>query len=404
MVVLYVYQGDWPRNATRVAKETRSLAEAGHHVVLLAGNPNRAARRQQAAWMEVRRLPAPPSRLLRRLTNYPLFINPIWLWYVWRTARTIKADSIVVRDLPLAPVALLAGHWLRIPVHYDMADVYPVLLRANREDHPGFMNRLMRNATVAAWVERQVLRRVATVFVVAEESRARCLALNVPAPRAVLVGNTPANIDELTAPHPVPDDLVSLRDRDLVLFVGNLLADRGLDLAIRAMTPVAAEITGAALVLIGDGRERQRLERFARELGLQEHVYFLGWKPHCEHAPYYAYAKVGILPFLATEHICITLANKLFDYMGAGLPVVASDVPPMRRILAATRSGLLVPPGDSAALSRAIATLLRDATQRATLGQNGRRAVAAQYRWAVDGQRFLAAIESARNGRTRRGA
>jgi glycosyltransferase involved in cell wall biosynthesis len=240
-----------------------------------------------------------------------------------------------------------------------------------------------------------VLRRVATVFVVAEESRARCLALNVPARRAVLVGNTPANIKELTARHALPNDLAGLDDRDLVLFVGNLLADRGLDLAIRAMTSIAAETPAAALVLIGDGRERERLERLARELDLQKHVYFLGWKPHREHAAYYSYAKIGILPFLSTEHICITLANKLFDYMGAGLPVVASDVPPMRRVLVATRSGLLVPPGDSPALARAIASLLRDPTQRAILGGNGRRAVADEYRWSVDGKRFLAAIERA---------
>ena len=63
MVVLYVYQGDWPKNATRVAKQTRSLADAGHRVVLLAGNPNRTARREPGPWLEVHRLPAEQKRL-----------------------------------------------------------------------------------------------------------------------------------------------------------------------------------------------------------------------------------------------------------------------------------------------------------------------------------------------------
>jgi len=399
MTVLYIYDGDWPRNTTRVAKQTRSLALASHRVYLLAGNPNRSARRERNGWMEIRRLPAPVSPLLRRLVNFALFINPVWLWYVWRTARAIGADSIVVRDLPLAPTAVLVGRWLGIPVHYDMADVYPVWLRASRAEHPRLFDRIMRNATIAAWVERQVVLRVATVFVVSEESRARCLGLGVPQSRVVLVGNTPANVEELVAEHAVPSDLAALGTRSVVLFVGNLLADRGLDRAIAAMQDVARELPESALVLIGDGREQQRLMQLTRALGLINHVYFLGWKPHGQHAPYYAYARVGVLPFHATEHLRVTLPNKLFDYMGAGLPVIASDVPPIRRIVQETGSGVLVPAGDRTALARAIITLLRDEHLRCVLGRNARQAVATRYRWSVDAGRFIAAIEAARRPR-----
>ena len=58
-------------------------------------------------------------------------------------------------------------------------------------------------------------------------------------------------------------------------------------------------------------------------------------------------ASIGILPFLATEHINITLANKLFDYMASALPIVASDVVPMRRVLSETEAGVLFPAGDA---------------------------------------------------------
>jgi len=262
-------------------------------------------------------------------------------------------------------------------------------------------NRMVRSPTVAAWVEREVVHRVATVFVVAEESRMRCVALGVPAARVVLVGNTPANIDELVADHCVPDDVAALGTRPVVLFVGNLLSDRGLDRAIMAMQDVARELPHAALLLIGDGPERPRLVQLARARGLLDHVYFLGWKPHSQHAPYYACARAGILPFLATRHICITLANKLFDYMGAGLPVIASDVPPMRRILEETGGGVLVPPGDGAALARTIITLLGNERLRCTLGNKGRQAVATRYRWSVDGHRFVTAIEAASPARPR---
>ena len=395
MTILYVYQGDWPRNATRVGKQTRSLAEAGHSVCLLAGNLSGAPpRRERNAWMEIRRLPTAPFPPLRRLMNFPLFVNPIWLWYMWRTARSIGAHCIIVRDLPLAPTALFVGRLLAIPVHYDMADVYPVMLRVTRADHPWLVSRMLRNPTAAAEVERQVVRRVATVFVVSEESRARAIAIGVPPDRAVLVTNTPANVQELARTHARPPDLVPLQHREIIIFVGNLLSDRGLEHAIEAMRIVARQIPEAALVIIGDGREGATLRRQSNALGLHEHVFFLGWKPHAEHAPYYAYARIGIMPYPATEHVCITIPNKVFDYMGAGLAMVASDVPPIRRILRETRSGVLVPPGDPSALAAAIVALLHDDQQRHALGENGRVAVATRYNWTLDAERLIAAIEA----------
>jgi glycosyltransferase involved in cell wall biosynthesis len=72
----------------------------------------------------------------------------------------------------------------------------------------------------------------------------------------------------------------------------------------------------------------------------------------------------GLLDQLATKHICIALANKLFDYMGARLPVLASDVPPMRRVLSGTGAGLLAPPSDVEALAHGFTPLLCDPALR----------------------------------------
>ena len=66
MRVLYVYQGDWPRNATRVLKQTRALHEAGHSVLLLSGNPRGEPRRSAESWMEIERVPRLGPRWLNR--------------------------------------------------------------------------------------------------------------------------------------------------------------------------------------------------------------------------------------------------------------------------------------------------------------------------------------------------
>jgi glycosyltransferase involved in cell wall biosynthesis len=123
-----------------------------------------------------------------------------------------------------------------------------------------------------------------------------------------------------------------------------------------------------------------------------KHVRFLGWKHHSEHPAYLRHAHIGLLPFVETQHIRITLANKLFDYMGSGIPIVASDVPSMRRIIDETKTGVLVPASNSVALASAMVRLFKNDELRAEMGRNGVAAIAGKYDWAKDARRFLEAI------------
>lgn len=393
MNALYVYDGHWPHNATRVSKQIDSLIARGHNVTILSrGSAGRPAHETDGR-LTVSRLPTMRWRAADRLVSYPVFVNPVWIQQIRNNVRTSRADCIIVRDLPLAPAALFVGARLGLPVHYDMAEVYPVALHTMLPHESSIPLRIVRATHTAEAVERWVVHRATTTFVVSEESRNRCVGLGVTPDRVVLVGNTPANADALRADWPVPSDVADLASRPTALFVGNVFADRGLRFAIDAMNIVKRELPTAVLVIIGDGRERPLLEEQVARQGLAEHVRFLGWKHHREHAAYLRHAQVGILPFLKTDHICITLANKLFDYMGAGLPVLASDVPPMRRIIDETQSGLLARAADSDDLADGLLKLFRHESLRVSLGRNGQAAIAGQYAWSNDARRFVEAIE-----------
>jgi glycosyltransferase involved in cell wall biosynthesis len=398
--VLYVYQGDWPRNATRVRKQTQALAGDGFSVRLLAGNPHDKPRHERTDWMEVERVPPLGSGAVGSALGFPIFANPFWLWQIWRAAKRFDANCLIVRDLPLAPAVLLVGKALGIPVHYEMADVYPVALRANRADHPGLASRIARNAYVAEQLDRTVIRRATSVFVVSDESRARCVELGAAPEAVAVIGNTPARLTDLTRMPPLPPDLAGWDDRIVVLFLGNLLADRGLTQAVRAMSLARATAPKLAFAIVGDGPEEAGLAAQIDSLGLKDSVRLLGWKGHEDHEAYYRHAAIGLLPFLSTEHINITLPNKLFDYMGAALPVVASDVRPLHRILVETGAGVLVPPGNAAALADALVALADDPERRRALGAAGRAAVERDYSWDKDRARLLRqvrrSIENAR--------
>jgi glycosyltransferase involved in cell wall biosynthesis len=296
--------------------------------------------------------------------------------------------------MPLAPAAILASDRGRIPVHYDMAEVYPVAMHSVLPRETGLPLRIARATHAADAVERWVLKRVATTFVVSEESRERCLSLGVDPKRVVLVGNTPANPEALRMKWPSPADIddVTSAGRPTAIFVGNIYADRGLSYAIDAMTLVARQIPTAILIIVGEGRDRAFLEAKVTREDMGKHVRFLGWKHHSEHPAYLRHAHIGLLPFVETQHIRITLANKLFDYMGSGIPIVASDVPSMRRIIDETKTGVLVPASNSVALASAMVRLFKNDELRAEMGRNGVAAIAGKYDWAKDARRFLEAI------------
>lgn len=392
--ILYVYDGDWPRRATRVGKQTRSLARAGHRVVLISRNDLAQPRVERTSWMTVLRLPSVRMHWLNRLINFPFFFNPVWFRSILRSAQEHRADYILVRDLPLALTALAVGRSLGIPVAYDMAEVYPEFLR-DRYDfgRASWTDRLVRNPRAATLIEGAVLRRASNIIVVSEESRQRCLRLGVDPARIVLVGNTPDDLAAITAVPRLRDDDRSKSGEFKLLFVGILMWDRGVAETVRAMPEILKVYPKTTLVVVGDGDERREIERVIAELGVGRNVELLGYRDHALLPTLYAQADIGLLPFLSGRHVKITLANKLFDYMAAGLPIVAADLPPMRRILEETEAGELFTPGDPRSLATTVIGLLRDSARRRRLGENGRRAAIEKYHWGEDEQRLLGIFE-----------
>lgn len=86
--------------------------------------------------------------------------------------------------------------------------------------------------------------------------------------------------------------------------------------------------------------------------------------------------------------------TKLFEYMAAGLPVIASDFPGLREIIEGNACGLLVDPGDPAAIAAAMREVLADPARAREMGRRGRRAVATQYNWEGEFPKLLELYEA----------
>ena len=127
------------------------------------------------------------------------------------------------------------------------------------------------------------------------------------------------------------------------------------------------------LVFIGGGRLLAALAGMAAERGLAGFVHFLPTVPLAELLAWTASADIGVQPIRNTclNHLS-TDSNKLFEYAMAGLPVVASDFPEIRRVVRENDIGLLFDPETPGALAAALGRLVADAPLRGRLAANAR--------------------------------
>jgi glycosyltransferase involved in cell wall biosynthesis len=389
--VLKLFDGDYPWDV-RVEKVAASLVAAGHEVRLLCRNrAGRARAERDPSGFEIVRLPALPGPL-----SFPLFVNPVWVLALRREIARFRPDRLLVRDLPLAPLALaLGGRW-RIPVIADLSEPYPDSLRSRfAYERVPFLTRLVRNPRAADFVERRVVRRLARALVVCPEAGARLERRGLPPGRWVEVGNTPRLASFAPKGAPTPE-LDGFEGRFTLIFSGLLAGDRGLEVALDALARLGERSSQRyALLIVGEGPIRAALAEHVRRLGLEQSVRLTGWIGHERLPDLIARANAGLLPFHSCSHINATLANKLFEYMALALPVIVSDVPPMVRVISETDCGLVFRHGDAADLARAIESLAADPVAARRLGAAGAAAVRRRYHWEVDAARLTAAVEAA---------
>jgi glycosyltransferase involved in cell wall biosynthesis len=179
--------------------------------------------------------------------------------------------------------------------------------------------------------------------------------------------------------------------RPRLMYVGQLYPWKGVDLLVRAMV----EVPDAELMIVGGlpgDPQQAALQALARQLAVDDRVVFRGPCNYGEVPSLLATASIALLP-LADGIVarCFTSPLKLFDYLAAGVPIVAVDYPTVREVLTNGENALLVPPGDPSAMAAAINTLLADPALSARLSQRAA-AAAADHTWDRRAEQILTAL------------
>jgi glycosyltransferase involved in cell wall biosynthesis len=163
---------------------------------------------------------------------------------------------------------------------------------------------------------------------------------------------------------------LELYEYPIIIIVGRLRGEKGHGILLDAMVAVATKISDIRLLVIGDGPERESLKLKAETLGIASNIVWMGQKAPDEVIKLLAISDIAVVPSIF-EGFGLTAA----EAMAVGLSVVGSDVDGLREIVENGVTGLLVPPGDSKALAKALTDLLKNPNRAKEMGAKGRERV-----------------------------
>jgi glycosyltransferase involved in cell wall biosynthesis len=234
---------------------------------------------------------------------------------------------------------------------------------------------------IARLLERFTWRSADRIFAVTGPLRDLIVAQGAPAARVEVVHNG-------TEPEEFP--LAATRadraERVVLGFIGFVRAWHGLDAVLRAMAgDDAAEQLN--FVVAGEGPARPELERIAKELDLDGRVHFTGLVARAEVPDLLASFDIALQPSV----VSYASPLKIFEYMAAGLAIVAPDQPNIREILTEGETALLFDPGQPEAMWRAVVTLAADPALRRRLGRAAREdLIRRRFTWRDNAARVVA--------------
>jgi glycosyltransferase involved in cell wall biosynthesis len=348
-----------PRDVRIFYKEARSLARAGYDVSILVPHDTP----EVIDDVRIQAIRKPHGRLDRATVTQLALL---------KAAIKERADIYHFHD----PELMLVGLLLRLAGKKVVYDVH--------EDLP-------RQILHKTWIAAPLRRVIATIAAAAEFVIARTVSAVVVA--TPVIGNRfPRSTTVLVQNFPMSEEMrVERADpsspRCVAYYAGGIEIVRGGRTMIEAFALLDPECD-ARLTLAGEFWPTT-LHQELSDLPGWSRVDFLGWKRREELRASIDAATVGLVLFHPLPNHMNAQPNKLFEYMAAGLPVIASDFPAWRTIVDGAQCGMLVDPCNPQAIADAISWICAHRNEARVMGQRGQSAVRDRYSWDAQAAHLL---------------
>jgi len=360
-----------PNDSRIYHKEARSL-QAEYDVVIVAPDETQTHSEDittdyDDAGIKIIKIPKPEG-LLRSLT--------VFRRQVLRAAVSEDCDVYHCHEPDSLLISMLIKTFHKKKVVYDVHEHWPSALTrmAGSLKYTPFLQKKPASRIfqlLITRVERMLAKHADGIIVVSESVGERFRDIDVA---TTVIPNVP--LQKFNNRSPGPERL----PHNLVYMGGNLGYVHGIDLCGDLLSALRTRYPNVSLTLVGKLDDQALELPFLKDQA--ERVVVTGMLPLDRMYQTIAQGQVGLLLFRNTHHnMYIGLPNKLFDYMGCGIPVVASAFPEIQRVIEAAGCGICVGPDDLEAIASAVRHLFDNPVEAERMGQNGRESVDTRYNW-----------------------
>lgn len=350
-----------PRYDTRIfIKQARSLADVGYNVSLIVADGLGDELVSTVSIIDIGKAAGRLNRIFRKASQ------------AYNKALSLDADIYHIHDPELIPVGLKLKRQGK-SVIFDAHEDLPKQILAKP-----YLNRVTKYilSLLVSHYEIWACRKFDVVIAATPHIKEKFLSKGV---YSIDVNN-----------YPVIEEFVS-SEKDWskksinVCYIGALSTLRGAQQNVKAMEYV---VSSASLVIGGRFNEAG-LEAKLKQYKGWRHVDFQGWLDRQQVAKIMSESMAGIVTLHGTESYAVSLPVKMFEYMSAGIPVIASNFPLWEGIIKDADCGVCVDPMNVKSIAEAIDFMLLHPERAKVMGQNGMKAVRKKYNWSIEQKKLI---------------
>ena len=393
MKIGMILDADFPPDP-RVENEAATLIKAGHQVHLYCLDyTHKLPKSEIISGIQVYRahLPLFIYKLSALAYTLPLY-HLVMAVSIYLFARRRAIDSFHVHDMQIARSVFWVNDILKLPLVLDLHENRPEIMK-----HYYHVNtkkgRLLIKPETWKKFEFNYIKKADRVITVTQEAADYYLEnLPVPADKFCIVPNT---IRQAFHTDYVPDESIisSLKNSFTLLYVGDTGLRRGLLTVLESLDKLIVAIPKIKIVIVGNSKEDVILKDYVAEHNYRDYVVFTGWQDFSFFQSYILGATVGICPIHKNLHHDTTYANKIFQYMGFGKPLVVSNCISQQNMVEKYQCGLVFTDRDSDDFANKVITLANNPELYQQLSQNATQAIQNDLNWENTSKSMLSMYE-----------
>jgi len=319
----------------RVENEIQSLHKAGNEIHLACFTKKGRPLEEQLKEVKVFRKPI--SEFVHKTSvgalRFPIYFN-FWRKFLKELFTKTKYDAIHVHDLPCVQPAYEIAKKYNAKLTLDLHENWPALLRVATHTESMLGKFLSKNSQWENY-EKKYCSLADNVIVVVDEAKERLINLGIQEEKIVVVSNT-LNLNEFEVPETKPDPAYLT-----LLYAGGINKHRGLQYVIKGIKNFQHDTLKLRVWILGTGSYVDYLKDLAKSEGVDDIVFFEGWKNYKDMQTYFGKSDICLIPHVKNDHTDSTIPHKIFQYMYAGKPMLVSNCEPIERIIKETKSGLV---------------------------------------------------------------